>query len=315
MLSEEAEAYYRRICNSGGRTPLSGVPGHEQLLVDELMRLSLLEANSAADELVAVDPRLAKIRLGAPYYEEALRKLRAAQQLPEAVARLSDEFHRSIPAGATTSGASEIVTGRAEVAHRLSALADNCTEELLDLRPRLPEDNDQDLLRRAADARPPFQWRTILRTAALAVPAHRAYAATVVEAGGEARTEDLLIEPLLIFDRSTAVIPADLDADPAGLETVCLVSDRAAVEYLRGVFYTIWEDAHPFSLEADTADAAERLKRSILHLLGEGLDQAAIGRELGLAPRTLNKYIALLKVDFKVTSLFQLGAAVARSKG
>ncbi|RAG82129.1 hypothetical protein DN069_29250 [Streptacidiphilus pinicola] len=312
-LSQAAEAYYKRVCTDGARLAPADVPDHERPLVDELVRLSLLEPDTEAGGLVAVDPRLAKIELGAPYYEDALLKLSAARQLPAVVARLSREFHRSVPPGGTTSGVSEIATGRAEVARRLAALTDGCAEELLDLRQRMPDDGGQDVFRRTlANRGPGFRWRTVLRTAARFLPAHRAHAAAVVEAGGEVRTEDHLIEPLLVFDRTTAVIPADLERDPTGRETVALITDPAAVDYLRGVFLTIWEDAHPFVPDADSADATERLKRSILHLLGEGLDQAAIGRELGLAPRTLNKYIALLKSDFDVASLFQLGAAVTR---
>jgi hypothetical protein len=317
MLSEAAEAYYRRILNScGGRIKPDDIPDHEVPLVEELSRLALLEPGPETGELVVVDPRLAKIKAGAPHYEAALLTLSAAQMLPSAVARLSEEFHRNIPAGATASGASEILTGRAEIARHIATLTGRCTEELLELRPALPEDDDEVALRQGGQMTTHLGLtrRAILRTAARFVPAHRTYATAIVEAGGEVRTEDLLIEPLLIFDGATAVIPADLVADPAGREAICLLSAPAAVQYLREVFFTIWEDARPFRPDADTANATEVLKESILHLLGQGLDQAAIGRELGLAPRTLTKYIALLKKERNARSLFELGAAVARSK-
>ena len=316
-LSEAAVAFYLRVLDDEGRLGTGGLSEAELDLVSELAQMALLEPDGeSVYELRAVDPRLASIKVKARRYESAMRKLGAAESLPAHVERLSQAFHDNIPAGAPVSGTSEIVTGGANVAHRIAALIDECSDELLIVRPSPPVDDTGEIRAReiAAAARPGVISRTLLRTATRFVPAHRAWVGAVLQAGGEVRTEDMLIEPLLVVDRVAAVIPADLEADPSGAEGICVISDQAAVEYLRSAFTTVWGEAWPFAPDGDTAAAADRLKASILRLMAQGLEQAAIGEILGLAPRTMNKYVALLKADYKVSSLFQLGAAVARGR-
>ncbi|MFC8367444.1 MULTISPECIES: LuxR C-terminal-related transcriptional regulator [unclassified Streptomyces] len=58
----------------------------------------------------------------------------------------------------------------------------------------------------------------------------------------------------------------------------------------------------------DSLSQADELERRILQLLYEGYDDARVGRELGMAHRTVQRRVRSLMVRLNVNGRFALGA-------
>ncbi|MER7346253.1 helix-turn-helix transcriptional regulator [Streptomyces aurantiacus] len=138
-----------------------------------------------------------------------------------------------------------------------------------------------------------------------------AYAARMTSKNVEIRTLEELIDRLMIFDRSVALLPARADRQDA-LE----IRHPVLVEYLAKVFEQQWQLATPLVDEVPyppSTDGITGVQRSIARLLIEGHVDEAIARRLGMNVRTCRAHIAKIAAALGSGSRAQLGYLIAQS--
>ncbi|WP_447038372.1 helix-turn-helix transcriptional regulator [Streptomyces sp. DSM 118878] len=138
-----------------------------------------------------------------------------------------------------------------------------------------------------------------------------AYAARMANGNVHIRTLEELIDRLMIFDRTVALIPAREDRQVA-LE----LRHPGIVEYLAKVFEHQWHKATPLLDEvpyAPSTDGITGVQRSIAKLLIEGHVDEAIARRLGMNVRTCRAHIAKIAAALGSGSRAQLGYLIAQS--
>lgn len=138
-----------------------------------------------------------------------------------------------------------------------------------------------------------------------------AYAARMAEGNVQIRTLEELIDRLMLFDRSVALIPAREDRQVA-LE----IRHPGIVAYLAKVFEHQWSQATPLVDEvpyAPSTNGITGVQRSIAKLLIEGHVDEAIARRLGMNVRTCRAHIAKIAAALGSGSRAQLGYLIAQS--
>ncbi|MEI5098721.1 helix-turn-helix transcriptional regulator [Streptomyces sp. PmtG] len=138
-----------------------------------------------------------------------------------------------------------------------------------------------------------------------------AYAAAMSKGNVRIRTLEELIDRLMIFDRTVAILPARADRQDA-LE----VRQPALIEYLAKVFEQQWQQATPLHDEVPyppSTNGITGVQRSIARLLIEGHVDEAIARRLGMNVRTCRAHIAKIAAALGSGSRAQLGYLIAQS--
>lgn len=135
----------------------------------------------------------------------------------------------------------------------------------------------------------------------------RAHARRLVSLGGRARTSTSLPPAMLVVDRTTALVPADVDT-----RTTSVVHNRALAGALASLFDRVWFDARTAAPPAVTlADAPSPQERDLLVLLGKGLTDASAARQLGVSLRTVRRMMAELMARLHARSRFEAGIRAA----
>lgn len=138
-----------------------------------------------------------------------------------------------------------------------------------------------------------------------------AYAARMAQGNVQIRTLEELVDRLMIFDRTVALIPARADRQ-AALE----LRHPGLVEYLAKVFEQQWNRATPLVEEVPyppSTDGITGVQRTIARLLVEGHVDEAIARRLGMNVRTCRAHIAKIAAALGSGSRAQLGYLIAQS--
>lgn len=129
-----------------------------------------------------------------------------------------------------------------------------------------------------------------------------------IAAGEEARVTPEVPGRLLIVDRTYAVLPSTAGA--LLTHQLHVVHRGAMLDMLVALFEATWDRSIPFSAEEAVGD--EDADQAILGLMASGLTDAAIAREVGLSPRTLQRRIRELCDRLGAQSRFQAGIQAAR---
>ncbi|MFI6092234.1 helix-turn-helix transcriptional regulator [Streptomyces sp. NPDC051218] len=138
-----------------------------------------------------------------------------------------------------------------------------------------------------------------------------AYAARMAQGNVEVRTLEELVDRLMIFDRTVALIPAHTRQD-AALE----LRHPGLIEYLAKVFEQLWSRATPLVDDvpyAPPTNGITGVQRTIARLLIEGHVDEAIARRLGMNVRTCRSHIAKIAAALGSGSRAQLGYLIAQS--
>jgi len=296
-----------------------------------LRGLKLVKASlGPRGELVAVDPEAAQIELMVPL-ERAIhdnrRRLAGVKgQLQSFMEAFNDRGHER-PRGGTvvvTDDAEEIELRLVEAAHR-------CTREILLMQPCVAQEHRE--LRQAHPLilealQRGVQVRVLYPHTARGDAGTRSRIRELVAAGGEVRTSREIHRRSLVFDRNTAFVPAEPDAESgtgaaaAGGtggtgETgtgVTAVYEPAVATFLGSLHDLVWEPAFP--LESGTVgygDVRNDLRSTILELLASGIKDDVIARRIGLSERSLRRHVAAIMQDLAAGSRFQAGVMAARS--
>ncbi|MEV7928634.1 MULTISPECIES: helix-turn-helix transcriptional regulator [unclassified Kitasatospora] len=153
--------------------------------------------------------------------------------------------------------------------------------------------------------------RTIYQDSVHDDPATLGYARWLVGLGGEVRTAPVLPPRMLVFDRSTAVVPIDPQNTRAG--ALC-TREPGIVAPLVALFERTWEAAVPI---ADDRAGGEPVglspgEREVLRLLSTGLTDEAVAKRLGVSVRTVRRQMAALMERLEAASRFEAGLKSAR---
>ncbi|MFE7593775.1 LuxR C-terminal-related transcriptional regulator [Kitasatospora sp. NPDC057512] len=318
-LDATAEAVYRGMLADpeGGVAELCDRLGLPEAAVraalDRLADLTLLRTSrERPGTLRPVSPERGLEILLRRQEEELARRQQELAASKAAVARALGEYAK-VRADTPVSD-HERLLGLDAIQDKLEVLTARLTTEVLAVMPGGAQSAaslaasrplDEDALRRGVSL------RTIYQDSIHDAPETLDYARWMAGLGGEVRTAPVLPPRLLVFDRSTAVLPIDPENTRAG--ALC-TREPGVVASLVALFEQTWETAAPI---ADDPDGAPPLtltagERELLRLLSTGLTDDAAAKRLGVSVRTVRRQMAVLMERLDAASRFEAGLKTAR---
>ncbi len=305
-LAELPERVYRTIVENGVCDPraLTDRLGIDVTgALEELTELGLVHVRAGV--LEPLPPRL-------PLQALADRHVRAAAAAREASEALAQLWARQ----SSTPDYLEVLTTTARVMEETTRLHEEAEKEVLALSigPRgdsAPPPNRQpgayEALRRGVAYRVVYGAQILRQVEVMALVQES------VDAGESARVFPNVPCNLQVADGKRAVLVAPMPG-PERLHGVMLF-EGGFLESLIGIFETYWTLGVPIAAErvgpggsaGPNADT-----RRLLSMLGAGLTDASIARELGVSERTVTRRIMALQEALSARSRFQLGVQAAR---
>lgn len=131
-----------------------------------------------------------------------------------------------------------------------------------------------------------------------------------VAAGEEARVLADLPLRLQIIDGEQAFLP--LHKERMTVEGIIVVRRSSLTDALVDLFWRLWRQAVPLQLDATASKPDASRDRKLFEMLVTGMSDQAIGRELGVSERTVQRHVQSLMVQLGAKSRFQLGAQAVR---
>ncbi|WP_354379786.1 helix-turn-helix transcriptional regulator [Streptomyces sp. PvR034] len=287
--------------------------------ITELAAAQLLQPAPAgpdgdgAERWSAVSPRAAVARALAPL---ALR-VRETHDEMETVRRRLDALVPEYEAGAARRDLDglaplELVTDLVAVRGLITELVASCEREVLTSQPGggRPADaleeaigRDESVLARGVRMRTLYQ-----HTARYSRPT-AAYVDRMTARGAQVRTLGDGLMRMIVIDGRTALMAVP---DIAG--AALLVREPAVVHFMTEAFERSWVEAEPFasSVSPDQARSlSDGLRRTIVRMLAEGLEDKVIARRLGMSERTCQRHIAEVMRAVGAKSRFHAGYLLA----
>ncbi|WP_030199485.1 helix-turn-helix transcriptional regulator [Streptomyces sp. NRRL S-87] len=313
-LDATAEAVYRAMLAHPEEGVLAladrlGVPEDAvRRSLDTLSELALVRPSyERQGQLRAVSPDIGMELLMARQQAELAAQQQRIEASRAAATQLIAEFADLSPTSASP-GVEQLV-GLDAIRDRISTLAREVRRELMTFAPgggHRPESleaskpNDLALLDRGV------RMRSLFLDSVRNSQGTVAYATWLTELGGEVRTAPELPTRLIIFDRSTAVIPVSSDDSAAG---AVVLTGQGTLTALCALFDTVWSAATP--LGAPTAPKDEGTltaqENTVIRLLSQGLTDEAIAKRLGVSPRTARRLANDLMDRLNARSRFEFG--------
>lgn len=318
-IDEHSERVYRFVLREGSGSPRSvaaGVglaAGEATRRLDELRTAGLLARQSGdSGEYTPVDPRFS-LRLLTDRHSDELARIRA--QVPD----LAAQFDRG-RSGVDAEPQSRLLGDPAEIASWFVRIQHQAGHEFMAFdRPPYVSAASNPLepvvLDRGVD------WRAVYSADSFENDDSWDEVSLLSARGEQARIVAQLPIKLAIADRSVALVSLTLES---GKSDSLVTQSPPLVRVLCELFESYWERAVPIPAErggvATTAGAgAPRAHRqatadehAMLVLIGAGLTDEAIARQLGISSRTLRRRTQDLMVELRAANRFQCGAEAAR---
>ncbi|MGV9884833.1 helix-turn-helix domain-containing protein [Streptomyces sp. NPDC003006] len=317
-MDTACEAVYRRLLALSGESQqgLADSLGlSDRALSVALERLRVLgfvrPAAEPPHQLHAVSPHLGmeillsrqEAELGAR--QQRLREGRAA------AARLLGEFPP--PGGSVPQGGVEFLDGLDSIRDFLEILNSEVGEEMLAFAPggaqtganmRASRPLNRRLLERGV------RMRTVYLESLRRDRASVAHAEWLTLHGGEVRTTSALPNRMIICDRRVALVAVDSEHTGAG---AVVLRTRGLVETLCALFDETWRRADPLGApqRRDTTGFTPQ-QAEALRLLSQGHTDQAVGKRLGVSPRTARRTAAEVMARLDARSRFQAGVLAAQ---
>lgn len=290
-LNDVQEQLYRLLVTRSGGS-LAQVASQVDLPMDEVA--------AALDELQAMGfvsrsaSREAHYRPTPPALVTEVRARQHEQQLQRArveAAKLQEAFESATVRGGVLSLV-EVVTGRSAVVQRVMQWQAAAEREIqvLDRPPYVSRDrkvteSEVDHLRRGVRA------RVIYDASALDLPGQPATLQMLAAEGEDARVLNGVPIKLMIADNRTAIVPLALDE--TGVDGIVVMHATPLIVGMKTLFESLWRVATP------TASASESRSRVpgeqlLLELLSSGMTDRAIGYQLGVSARTVQRRVRRL---------------------
>ncbi|MGF1432461.1 LuxR family transcriptional regulator [Kitasatospora sp. LaBMicrA B282] len=285
----------------------------------ELLTWGLVTEQPADDgaegRLLPVDPAIVARRMTSNWRSQAAALEWQASLLEERLAPLALTY-RQAPEHGESGGQFERLHGHEAINSFIKESAAAAQHEILTAQPggaRSSAALEASLPHTLATVRRGVSMRTLYQSTARCNEPTRRYVRAVVAAGGQVRTVEDYFERLLVFDRSTALIPGD-----ASRSTALVVTQPEVCAYLADSFDRQWDRASDFIPSHPVKAAAEvvpGVREQIKDLLLAGYTGEVIARRVGLKHRAYQDHIGALKQELGATTLVQLGYAIALERG
>lgn len=285
-----------------------------ELSLKRAIRLGLLHQDDITGRITPTDPETAVTRLVDTRLHELHTELRRVTRTRPVIEALQAE--RGV-ASEARHGIEQLVNP-GQIRDRLADLAFFTREEILSVEPYAalrPENIEHS---RPLDSRC-LQRQVVIRQVvlreALNDPVSLAYLCDLAEQGAQVRVADNVTERLLVYDRSTALVPLDPRDSSRG---ALLAHEGALVANLVALFDKIWEQAERLEVVvaelADPSTALSETERQVLHsMCTAGKDETA-ARGLGVSVRTYRRHVADLMGRLGAVNRAQ-AALKARERG
>ncbi|MFC8507708.1 LuxR family transcriptional regulator [Streptomyces sp. NPDC057411] len=310
-LDELAHAVYRFALDRPGcrlGDLLLGLDAPEaavQQSVDHLLELSLLRQVNGT--LVPTRPPLALRTMLERQQSELLRRQQEFVHVKAAVDRLSEEYEDA--QARSTHAGWERLESQAAIHARMERLAGRTTTECVSLLPADANGAEAMHARRPMDQhmmdRGVLVWNVYLESV-YNDRAGLAYARWIARSGGKVGTAPTLPLWLVVYDRTTALLPADPKNPDAG---AVQVSGAGYITGLIALFERLCESMTPLDAPgACEGDQPTPLERELLRLMGQGLTDEAVCKKLGVGLRTARRMIADITERLGARSRFEAGA-------
>lgn len=298
-VSPELTAVYELLVTGGSRTTAEiGVAG---AVLEEMRELGMVR-HLPGDVWQAVAPDLAVEALIATR-EEQNRKARAD------VGPLMELYLRNRDEEQADNAFVEVVSGIGAVRELWHTLLNGARNEVcvLDQPPYVTPLGEHVALEDETRQRD-VQWRVVYDRSAVDLPGRVTEIIELVAAGERARVTPTLPFKLAVIDTHAAVLPV---ANGDVVDKVLLIRPSALLDVLRSTFELYWDKGIPFSPGGIYAAAAD-VDPNLLGLLAAGLTDESIARQLGLAPRTVQRRVRQLMDRCGAQTRFQAGVQAMR---
>ncbi|MDN3297732.1 helix-turn-helix transcriptional regulator [Streptomyces ficellus] len=295
-ITAAQEAVYRHFLRNPHTSEdeihtLLGLPRQE--VGESVLRLCALGVlnRTGPDALAAADPETAVDRLTDLRLRELHEELARVTQSRHLVAELRQEQARDGVAAPCVERLADVELIRA----RIDDLAFFAREEILSVEPygELTPENiaharplDQRCLRRGV------RIRSVLPRTALDHPPTAGYLRELASQGALIRVAPSVTERILVYDRSTALVPADPDDTTRG---ALLAREDGLVANVLALFEKIWSEAEPLPPQDDDGGATDHpteLEQRVLASMCRVSKDEIGARELGISVRTYRRHIA-----------------------
>ncbi|RKS97077.1 regulatory LuxR family protein [Streptomyces sp. 3211.6] len=318
-VDSRAEAVYREMLEGtpGGVAELATRAGTTEPEVrealDRLVGLGLLTpSREAAGGLRAVSLEAGLEHLLRRQEEELAKRHHALVAGKAAAARAIAEYSALHP-DADRQG-NERLLGLDAIQARLEVLTRRLSEECLSIIPGRAQSAASLEASRSLDEQAlnrKVRMRAVYQESSRNDPATFEYAQWTTERGGEVRTTPVLPGRLLVFDRTTALVP--IDPDNSRLGALCTTSP-GIVATIVALFEQTWEAAVPLGAvrSRDPEDGIDQTERELLKLLGSGMTDEAASKRLGVSARTVRRQMSALMERLQAASRFEAGLKAAQ---
>lgn len=261
----------------------------------------VVRSSEAPDRFVAAPPTVALGALARSRQEELARA-------EAAVAELVTRYRTAAP-GRAVSDVVEAVTGTHAVAERFVHLQAGAREEVVafvqaHVMAVSGEDNDEEARASARGVR----YRVLVEPAVMERPGFLADAEELAAGGGQVRIARLLPSRLLVADRTLGML--QLTRHVEGTEPgALLVHASPLLDMLVELFESYWERSTPLTpgWSERPSDTLSGVDTRILRLFQAGLTDRAVGTQLGLSVRTVQRRVRFLMDVAGVDTRFGLG--------
>jgi sugar-specific transcriptional regulator TrmB/DNA-binding CsgD family transcriptional regulator len=274
-------------------------------IIGELEQLGLLARQASKSDRVVASPPAIALK---PLLLDRERDLTRAQ---EAMHDLS-ELYRQTAEQRNAADVVDVILGTDAVRQRVAQLQAAATSEvrvlvLSDIAFLAAEENveeDRALARGVG-------YRVLVESAVLERPGFLAAAREAIHVGEQVRVLPTLPTRLFIADDALALLPMRSRGEGRSAGAL-LVHPGGLLDLLIAIFEEYWLGATDFLSGGAAPDGLEMWDRDLLKLLLLGLTDAAVGSQLGISVRTVQRRIAELMAKASVTTRVQLGAEAVR---
>lgn len=225
------------------------------------------------------------------------------------------EQYRGAAAQRTVTDVIDVVTGAEAVAQRFGQLQRSAASEVLAMvRAGVVAVSAEDNLDEDAAAARGVTFRVVLERAVVEQPGFTRSVEAAVARGEEVRVAENLPLRMLVADRQLALIPL-AGAEEQGEVGALLVHPSGLLDAVLALFDFAWAAASPLNQQGTDAairDGLDPVDIRVLDLLLAGLTDRAVGNQLGLSLRTVQRRVSHLMDRCAVGTRIQLGLQAQR---
>jgi predicted transcriptional regulator len=314
-LDDDEERAYRHLVQTspGSAADVAEATGLEESGARQLLgalEAKGLVARATGGGFVASPPSVALGALVAQRQQE----LRRAELDLETLTGL----YQQAVAQRGTGDVVDVVSGSEAVAQRFGQLQQAAQHEVRVLVKAgvavvSPDDNDAD--ESGAQSRG-VAYRVVVEREVLERPGFVAQAESSVAGGMEVRVATSVPVRLIVVDRQLGLVPLASGSGDQGFGAL-LIHPSPLLDALMCMFDLVWDGAARLALSGDgvresDGDVLEELDAKVLSLLMAGLTDQAVGKQLDLSMRTVQRRVRHLMDRAGVETRLQLGREATR---